>query len=282
MFRYKPAPPATEPVKLPETRSQMFRDVLKNQFSLVVNVSLLCSLFGLPLIGVYALGYRMLIAALAAENGVAQMFSTVVYLSALAIPCYSLWFLGLNGAFAVLKKRVWNQGCVIRGVFFASIKSGRSAAMGALVGCVTGLALIGSVYLLIFGEGGIQQGLGISICVILVLLFSSTAMYFLSGNNMYDLPFGGLFRNAFAFTWIGLIRNTGLNLLFIGLPLILIVLHPATAFIALFLIVMFLQGIAVLAWTLRCHSLFDKFINKEYYPEYVNMGLSTNNQTEGE
>ncbi len=282
MFRYKAAPPATEPVKLPETRWQMFRDVLKNQFALVVNVSLLCSLFALPLMGLYLLGYTMLIAALSAQNGIAQMFSTVFYMSVLAVPCYSLWFLGLNGAFAVLKKRVWNQGCVVRSVFFSSIKSKKSAAMGALMGLVAGAAMIGIVYILIFGDGALQQGLGISICVILVLLFVSTAMYFLSGNNMYDLPFGGLFRNAFAFTWMGLIRNMGLSLLFVALPLVMIVLHPASAFIALFLIVMFLQGIAALAWTLRCHSLFDKYINKEYYPEYVNMGLSTNNQTEGE
>lgn len=282
MFRYKPAPPATTPVKLPKTRWQMFWDIVKNNFSLIVNLSLLCSLFALPLIVVYTLMYTLTTSALGGENAIAKIFSTVFYLSIVAIPCYSVWFLGLNGAFAVMKRRVWNQGCVIRSTFWTSIKSGKSALLGAIVGLVIALATVGSMYLLIYGADAIQQGLGIGICMILVVLFATTAMYFLSGNNLYDLPFSALFRNSFAFSWMALLRNLALNLVFLALPVFLIVLHPISAFITLFVIVMLLQGTAVCSWTLVSHSLFDKHINSQYYPEYVNKGLDTQNNSQGE
>lgn len=282
MFRYKPAPPAITPAKLPKTRWQMFWDVIKNNFSLIVNVSLLCLLFALPLITVYALTYLTTTSVLGSQNAVSKIFSTIFYASIVAIPCYSVWFLGLNGAFAVMKKRVWNQGCVVRSTFWTAIKNGKVALMGAITGFIVALATIGSAYLLIYGTNTTQQALGISICAILVLLFATTSAYFLAGSNLYELSFADLFRNSFAFTWMALLRNLALNVIFVALPIFLVVLHPISAFIALFVIVLFTQGISACAWTLLAHSLFDKYINSQYYPDYVNKGLDVHNNSQGE
>lgn len=282
MLRYKPIPPSTKAVKLPKNRWQMFWDIIKNNLSLIVNLSLLCSLFALPLIGVYTLAYKMTIAALGGENAVAKIFSTVLYLSVLAIPCYSVWFLGLNGAFAVMKKRAWNQGCVIRSTFWSSIKSGKSAALGAIVGAAVALATVGSMYLLVYGTSAVQQGLGIGVCIAFVLLAAATSAYFLAGNNLYELSFGGLLRNSVAFCWMALLRNLALDAIFVALPVVLIVIHPISAFVTLFVIVLFWQGIAVCAWTLLAHNLFDKHINMQSYPDYVNKGLDTHDTLQGE
>ncbi len=282
MLKYKPTPPAIKPVKLPKTRWQMFWDVVKNDFSLIVNLSLLCSLFAVPLIAVYVLMYKMTISALGGDNAVAKIFSSVFYLSIVSIPCYSVWFLGLNGAFAVMKKRVWNQGCVVRSTFWQSIRSGKSALMGAIVGFAIAVSTVGAMYLLVYGAGAIQQGLGISVCVVVVFLFATTAMYFLAGNNLYDLPFSALFRNSFAFCWMALLRNLALNLICVVLPFVLLLIHPIFAFIMLFLVVLIWQGISVCAWTLLAHGLFDKYINSQYYPQFVNKGLDVLNNSQGE
>lgn len=273
LFKYKEKPPATKPVKMPKNRWELLGDILKNQFSLVVNLSLLCSLFGLPLIAVYSVMYRLLLNALATGNVVGQVFSTVFYFALGAIPCYVLWFMGLNGAFAVTKKTVWNQGCVLKTTFWQGIKSAKAAIMGAIFGVVAFAAVEGMMFMLLYGKTHIQQGIGIGACAIVLVLFINVCAFFLAGNAVYEMPFGALLKNSISFACMTILRGLALVVGFVGIPLTMIILHNISAYVALAIIVLLLQGMGVLAWTLSSHAAFDKYINKDCYPDYVNKGL---------
>ena len=96
--------------ELPQTRKQIFLDLIKTQKRQMVSLSMLLFVFLLPLV-VDILIFNMFIISIPsdAENYSALVFSLFFYMMVIAIPCCMIGFIGLSGLAHVCKQIAWQE-----------------------------------------------------------------------------------------------------------------------------------------------------------------------------
>jgi len=270
--------------ELPKNRRELFRDILFNHTSTLINTSLLTALFALPFIIIFAVFYAMLVMASNNQEPFNVLFSLLFYGCLSATPALILALVGLSGAYGVAKRLVWGEGVMLKIHFFSALKSDfkKTIIISALIALSSFLLVVGGVYLSIFYVSApIPTGIGIGLLVVQFLLMTMTGCYFYAYQPVYQNTFGQTFKNSFL---IATARLPFTMLFYLISPCIIVVLtfvHYIASFIALFLFVLFSFG-GVVLWTLLAHSSFDRFINAEHYPAYVLRGLYTPNSKKEE
>lgn len=274
MFRYKPQiNPTDEPAKLPGTRRRQFSDILRGDFSLIVNLSLFCFLFSLWLLAVRGVEYALLTGM--REVTAATVFPLVFWGSLLSLPGWGLRYVGRCAAFGVMKRRAHNEGCLVSETFWKCVREefGKSFFVGLLVGVSAALAEIGVYSLLLFTTDPFARGLGIGVSALQFALMFCTAEYFSAQLHLYEMPLYGYLKNGFSFTVMFFIPSLIHFTLCCVLPLALCVLIPGAAIPVVGAAALAGDGITICAATLFSFSAFDRIINKTYYPDLVRRGL---------
>ena len=259
---------------LPKNRKEVFFDLLRHRKMTLFSLSCFTFMFFIPL-AVDLFYFNFLESAAVSANKPEYLFSLFFYSMLIMIPCMIIGFIGFAGAFYVIKKLVWQEGIMLASDFFQGIKENWKHALinGILFSVFLFGLVIGSTYLIIYAPvAPIWCGIGIGALIIIFLIFGISISLNFTQDVYYINSYGVTLKNSFRF--MGLLNWKAL-LIFIfstGAVITLSIFNLITLAIGLFLFAI-LNSVVVTLYTLISHQAFDKYINQEHYPQYVNKGL---------
>ena len=269
---------AAEDAQLPSTRTQLFGRLIKEDFYLLVDLSLVEVLFSLPLIVALAFEYAFLTSV---EVRLDTVFPIVFYMGLISAVGWAIKYIGRNACFSVMKKKVCNEGCFITPEIMRSIREGglKSAVNGLIAGLSAFAAASGSVYLLFVSDTFLKWA-AIGVLILQFILVFGMAEYFCVSENYYDLKFFAQLKNSFSFSIMSFPLTVLHFIAVIGVKFIFSLFAPWLAIVGLLVYFLGGYGLTVGAATLVGHSMFDKHINMKYYPEHVGRGLYKQNDSD--
>lgn len=279
MFKYKGLKAKEDDAALPKTRKELLKTVVKDDFYLLAEVSLLLFLFSLPLAAGFVV--EILMISFANSPDASLIFSICFFLGLIEIPLFGLRYIARYAAFGVMKKRAHNEAGYIGPLFFGGIKKGW--LRGFLAGCIVGLVVFAwqtaSIYVIAFNSNTWIKGLGIGATTLIFMIVYGAVEFFLAVDNYYELPFSGALKNGFSFA----IMHFPLTLIYFAITMALpfgLTLLSTWALLGIAAVfALWGDGFTVLAVTLFSHSLFDKYINSVYYTDYINKGLAAREES---
>ena len=259
---------------LPHNRKECFFDLLKNRKMALFSLSCFVFMFFIPL-AVDLFWFNFLESVAIANEQYNYLFSLIFYSMLIMIPCMMIGFIGLVGGFYVAKKMVWQEGVVVAVDFFQGIKENWKHALlsGLLFSVVLFNFVVGGSYLIInFKVAPVWSGIGVGALTLFFILFGMVVAL----NNTQDVYYTNTFRATLknSFCLLGLLhwRILVTFLLSTGVVITLSCFNFITLIIGLFLFAVF-NSVVIILYTLISHYGFDKYINLEHYPDYVNKGL---------
>ena len=267
---------------LPTTRKEVFFDLLKNRKMYLFALSCFTFMFFIPLaVDLFYFNFlEMAAIATNPDNLEKVLFSLIFYSMLIMLPCMVIGFIGLSGAFYVAKKLVWQESTSLANDFFTGIKENWKHGFinGAIFSIFLFGLIVGGSYLLVMSPTTpIWCGVGIGALILVFILFGIVNALTFTQDVYYSNSYGVTMKNAFCF--LGLL-NWRVFLLFIfttGLVVGLGCINFVTLAVGLFLFAI-LNSVVIILYTLMSHSVFDKYINKEYYPDMVDKGLYKGNK----
>lgn len=256
----------------PATRFKQFFDIFRHRFLELIKLSLLQAVFVLPLLVTIFLFWILI------KNASTMQAAMMVFLIQGGSLMISLpiAFVGLTGSFYALKKLAYAEGEFASSSFFLGLRE--EWKKGLLIGFITGLsgaiAVIGMYYFLVFPSdiSTVVKGFGIAIVIIQLILVLIVCYYCLAQLVIYSNTLRHLFKNSII---MGLIRfpiNLGLLILYPGGFIALVCIMPLTMYIGLGLMIL-TSVFGHLIWMMNAMTAFDKYINKEQFPDYYRKGL---------
>ena len=277
-------------ISLPVNRVQLFKFTFKSQLSMLVKISLLLTVFAIPL---FILG---VVKGVVSSNIMFQMqqnpdngellkqyFSQHIFLDIFNIPCFVILSLGFAGAYTVIKQFVFQEGFTFFKSFFQGIKkNGKEFALVTLFFSII-------YYLLLFLQNylslmNFELYIMVTIFTTLIsVLIFDMVIFSYSQIPIYTNRFFQLIKNSFLFTFSRLWKISGI-LLITFFPLLIVSLFQSliVAFIIYFIYIFIGFGYCVLFTTLYCHSVFDEMVNKTQFPSIYRKGLYNESDDEDE
>lgn len=254
--------------RLPRTRKELLKDILRYRFLDIVVLSLLMGL-------VFVVRIVLILFVETTFLSEVNIFNSLIKY-VLNIISFIIFFLGLGGAFYFTKKLAWSEGSNIRRDFFEGVfkNAKKSVLSGIILGFIYGgIHLLGDFFSVtsVFSYQVEYVFLGISYAFFILL--ACACFYVLTQSMIYEDKFIHLFINGIKFS-LGNGLKTILCLLLL-FPLILIEFfnNEIVFLIAFCLLVFFLFGLFIISFTLISHELFDKTINAKQYQEIIKKGL---------
>ena len=144
---------------------------------------------------------------------------------------------------------------------------------GLLFGLVLfGLIVGGSFLVIHFGAAPIWSGIGVGALILVFMLFGMVVAINCAQDVYYTNGYFTTVKNSFCL--LGLLNWKVLVtfLLSTGAVVILGCFNLITLIIGMLLFAV-LNSVVIILYTLISHNGFDKYINSEHYPDYVNKGL---------
>ena len=259
---------------LPTSRKEVFFDLLRNRKMSLFALSCFTFMFFIPL-AVDLFFFNYLESAAIAADKKEYLFSLVFYSMCIMIPCMVVGFIGFAGAFYTAKRLVWQEDINLAVDFFHGIKENWKHAIinGLLFGVILFGGVIGGSYLLIFAPTSpITCGIGIGALILVFLTFGMVIALNFTQDVYYENGILTTFKNSFCFLGLLNWRILVLFLLTTGGLFVLSIFNLITLGIGLFLFAI-LNSVVIIIYTLLSHSVFDKYINQEHYPDMVGKGL---------
>lgn len=262
-----------EDAKLPKTRMELFKIVFKEDFSLLVDSSLINFLFSIPLY-LDLISVILLLTKLGVSS-IETIFPVIFWGGILSIPGFMIRNIGRMGLYGVMKARVHNEGVMLSVTLFKSIKEniGKSIFIGFIKGLGFGYCLISFFYFSLAQGSWLSQGLGIGLGFVVYFILSITSEYFMSMVQIYNLTTFQALRNSISFTIMYLFPNLLYFIVFSVVPLLLSYFITFGFYIHLLLISFLFDGVSILISTLFAHEVYDRIININYHKDYVGKGL---------
>ena len=266
---------------LPSTRKEVFFDLLKYRKMSLFALSCYTFMFFIPLaIDLFYFNYLESMAIIAEKYE--YLFSLIFYSMLIMLPCMVIGFIGFAGAFYTAKRMVWQEGVSLASDFFRGIKENWKDALinGVIFGLVLFGLVVGGSYLLIYAPvTPVVRGIGLGALILFFLVFGMVIALHFTQCVYYENSYGVTLKNSFSF--LGLL-NWKVLLVFLfstGAVVTLGLFNLITLAIGLILFA-FTNSVVIILYTLISHAAFDKYINKEHYPEMVNKGLYKHNDKE--
>ena len=267
---------------LPATRPKLFKFVLRTRLGIIFRVNMLAALFFLPFM-VWDVLCGAYVSALVAKMSAAEYFSHLIYFSLLHygtnIPLIMIGCVGLAGLLYVCRRICWGQSVKILSDFVTGIKQSWKQFIG--LGLLTGIVLMLVNYvvpaslLTMTHDNTLGLSVGMALAVLFAVVWFVAMMFAFNASSLYNIPFGRLIISSFILTFKRLLRSLGVALL--SLAPILIFMFMPWAFVQIIgycVAFVFSLGFAAVMQTVYCHGVFDEFINKHSYPDYVRMGMA--------
>ena len=257
---------------LPLTRTQMFFDCYKEQFSLIFRVGLLCLLFFSPTMIIWLMHDGYLVDALNALPEQTTERIEAVYLSAnmvfglMELLAAVLFFVLFAGIAQILRQLCWGEPVF----FFEDFKKGirENAGRFAVVGVVLSLFR----YLLGLLSNSAYAFLSFSI---FALIFVPLGIWVLLQTLYSRLRWGQVIKNA-VFYLVRALPMTLLLLVGTVLPFLLVrsfVTLLIAKYLLLLLLALFYVVPVAMVWILYACQTFDICLNKQRYPHIYRKGL---------
>ena len=264
---------------LPTNRKEVFFDLLKYRKMSLFALSCYTFMFFIPLaVDLFYFNYLESMAIVA--DKFEYLFSLIFYSMLIMLPCMVIGFIGLAGAFYVAKKMVWQEGISLASDFFKGIKENWKHAVinGVIFGLVLFGLIVGGSYLYIYAQvAPVVKGIGLGALILLFLMFGMVIALNFTQGVYYENPYGVTLKNSFSFLGLLNWKVFLIYLLSTGVVVTLGLFNLLTLAIGLILFAV-LNSVVIVLYTLVSHSAFDKYINKEHYPEMVNKGLYKNDK----
>lgn len=273
-------------VELPRNRKQLF-GYLARRWDAVMSVSLLVALFSVPLV-VIVLATSVIEANITLQMSqatsneqlavyVLRLLRTQSVGGILSLVGFYPLCLGLNGAFRYYKKTVWSQGANIKDDFWSGVKDGLKQSILPAVLCT--LAYLFFVSARWFVQTYLTDITAVIIAyvviAIVVAFVFSLCLLDIAQNQIYRCSAWHRLKNSAIMALLRFPRNFLFTLITL-LPFVLTILVSQVAGLSIAFVVyaVYYFGLMSLVWTLNSHSIFDKYINAESYPQLVGKGLN--------
>lgn len=271
---------------LPKNRKQMFR---RHVFSWeLMSISLLTALFSFPLFALWSISsvaeseILQNLSQNAAET-LTVLFQKQIQTCLIALPFCCLFAVGLSGACYYLRKLVWREIASVKTDFWAGVKKSfwQSVFSGVWMWLTICFVVLGSWMTLLYTPSGLFQTLMFLVIAAFAVVFFSATMFDITQNAVYKTTFFARMRNNLYFAATQFPKNL-LVVVATLLPFALFAFLPYTTAVIAVATVYFVYGlgVATLLQTLYSHSVFDKFINRQNYPQLVNKGLDVEKKDE--
>ena len=257
----------------PSNRLRQFFDVFRHRFVDILKISLLQAVFNMPLVVSLVLFYILV----RNSSTFASLNTVFLIQGASMVVTIPVAFIGLSGSFYCFKKICYAEGEYASSSFFNGMRE--EWKKGLLIGLLPGIsyaaAIIGSFYCYFYltQVNPTIAGFGIAILVTQALVVSMVAYYSISQIVVYSNKLRYVLKNSFIMTLIRFPINLLSFIIHPGILIALFAIMEVTMYVGLVLLV-FLVGIGHLLWVTNTLGAFDKFINRESYPDFYRKGLS--------
>ncbi len=278
--------------QLPTTRKKQFFDILKNEWRTILLLGVILVIFFIPFIvsNIFEYGFMSgtsdtIRQNLEAEGKSAeeitsaiksQMNSIHLLFTAINIVCFMIFSIGLAGVSRIIKCLSFGEGVIFKSDFFIGVKKYWKPFL--IVGFFAGLfyflmtytsAMI-NAFSVTNSSLAIVNGLTIGFYyAILVPLF----LFSLSQATLYNLPFFKSVSNSIRFILNKYYISIIFCIILYAISFLTYIIYPIIEIICFIVVIIFIVPLIVLAFHLFALSLFDKYINKDYYPEIHKKGL---------
>lgn len=256
----------------PKTRLAQYFDILKHNLGELIKLSLLQTIFNMPLIATIVSFWIFFKNApdLGSRMTVFLITSTGLFISMMSS------FTGLTGVFHYLKKICFADGEFASSSFFIGLTE--NWKKGLLTGLIVGLSAAVAVIGFFFAYTYLSQinftiaGLGIAVVIIQFIVVIMIGYYTIAQSIVYDNKYRYVLKNSFIMTLMRFHINILLFIIHPGIIIALMLIMEITMYVSLPIIILF-SALFHLMWVCNTLGAFDKFINKENYPDYYRRGL---------
>lgn len=268
---------------LPVNRKQVFFRSFRNEYPIILLVSVFMTLLAVP---VFAVIFTALVritelsaADITVRENVLALYEVRLWMYMWCVPAMAVFAIGASGGFYVTRRLVWNQEVKFFRDFGRGIKE--NILQFEIVTLVFSLFAFGVCYAcdllnLNLNLGGFYPFL-LVIQVFLLLLALAFMLFQYCEIVVYKSSVFKQIKNSMLLT-LGSFPMTVLTLLGVLLPLLLLLLFMYLQIIVLLIIlstamVLIGFGYSVLMFTLHCHNVFDRHVNKQNFPDIYRKGL---------
>jgi len=268
---------------LPLNRRKQFFDILKNEWRTILILALIGLAFALPYITCLVLemslsdgtSYSMSQQGKTAEEINAQLTAIHRLFAGINIISFSIFSIFLAGCSRVIKELCLGEVIMLRHDFRKGINLyWKSFLLTFLInGCILFMIDYISSTLLNTSSSALSNGvrgltLGIYFAVILpVSLFNLVQFTF------YDIPWIHRVKNSFRFTMVKYYFVIIFLAILLGFYFVTLIPNFLISIIITILCIILIPVLFSISFYLYSISLFDKYINKEHYPEIYRKGL---------
>lgn len=255
---------------LPDTRKEVFAMRYKEHFSLIFRLGLLILLFILPIVFITIARDVYIISA--ASSGQADEVKVEAYYAGhvvyglIQVPAFTLFCALFSGVVQILRQLIWDEPVFFWDDFKSGLKSngvryGVAGFIIAVLNCVLS-PLSGSVMTSVLYD-------------IFVVFILPLAIWLSLHGIYYKLGIAASVKNAFIF-YIKTLPVTFLLLVLTVVPFWLVtnLMSPSIVkYATIIALTAFYVIPLTMCWMLYASSIFDKYINKEHYPEFYRRGM---------
>lgn len=279
--------------RLPSNRFKAYFDIIRNRFGKVILLSLITTIFFLPLI-IFSFFWNVYsnysIEQFAVDNTdqtliLFQKFSLISMQYLFSAPLFIIGFIGLGGTFYVSKKMVFQEGDIfLWSDFFFGVKSNiKSSLLSGICFSVYFLICFMNIYFYpIVSEIPFALKIVLIILLSIILVFvTSFCLFVLASASIYQFKFMSTVKNNALLAAV----LFPLNILMCFLSLFFFIgafLLPYIIVQSIFLLLIILFGFSHLAisFNLYAFKMFDKHINIRYSQVITNKGLDKGQKEE--
>lgn len=265
--------------QLPHNRREVFFDCLKLRYGVFVLTGLLLLLFILPFFAVklygemiYANMYEAYLNAVGEEasfDALSQAKILKFYTSLAYIPCLAIFALGIAGAMRVIRQLVWGEGLFFLKDFGAGIK--QNGAFSVLTFTLFGVIFALNRFLLLMNtEYPVIQYIPTGLIVLFII---PIVMFVVSLTAVYNNKYSTTVKNAFLLYMKNIPQSLAFTAVLVSAYLLDLLGLSILKTVVMAIAVVFVLPLFIEARFLFDCSVFDKYINKKSYPDYVDKGL---------
>ena len=270
--------------QLPHTRAQVFWDVIKLHWRAFLILDLVLFVGILPLLTClffrdnYALGLSIRVAQgtmTANERLIALRYVHLICAGACWLSLY-IFAIAVCIVTRFINRIIWYEPLFIKEDIHLALKNGYKTA--TICATLTGMVIVVQKAMLFVTDNIFLQIIPVAIFIPFIGL--PLLLTFMQ-STIYEGKFSQLMKNSIAMY----IKQAPIVLLF-GLllfaPLLFVILEQylIIKYIVVAVYLLFIEILFIMMFQLGCHHIFDKFINKEQFPEIYKKGLFIE-QTEG-
>lgn len=277
--RIKKAAKDYERSMLPQSRRDVFFDVVKLQWRKLLLLALILLVSALPLllIALYEDSYILTAyenPGISEESIPALIAPLHILCAALSAPCLVLFFLGLSGVIRVIRQLAWEEHTMVFPDFLIGFRQNwkQFLPIGLLFGFGYTIAKIGWHSALVTqASSAWMQGIGLGLLIFLIAPLIACCIVIIA---VYNNSFGGNLKLAAFVCLKSLIKTIGAMLLAFGPAAAVWVIPHLYLHLIGFIPAMMVFTLGLLGWVLFLFNQLDKHYNAQQYPELVGKGIN--------